>query len=91
MTDPTRPEEPDKHGPDEADKREPDKPRERDIEPFGFPFIRRKDRTPRPPRWQRVADEIAANRRGEYTVPTWVLALGLAVMLAVICGFLIFY
>ena len=42
-------------------------------------------------RRQRIADEIAANRRGEYTVPTWVLGLGLALMLAVICGFLLFY
>jgi hypothetical protein len=46
---------------------------------------------PTPSRRQRIADEIAANRRGEYTVPTWVLGLGLALMLAVICGFLLFY
>ncbi|HEX5596201.1 MAG TPA: hypothetical protein VFX61_09335 [Micromonosporaceae bacterium] len=25
-------------------------------------------------RRQKIADEIARNRRGEYTVPTWVLA-----------------
>ncbi|MEV4755049.1 hypothetical protein AB0J86_08040 [Micromonospora sp. NPDC049559] len=26
-------------------------------------------------RRQKIADEIARNRRGEYTVPTWVLTL----------------
>ncbi|MEV1288904.1 hypothetical protein [Micromonospora sp. NPDC049679] len=31
-------------------------------------------------RRQKVANEIARNRRGEYTVPTWVLALALALM-----------
>ncbi|SDY97298.1 hypothetical protein SAMN05444365_104376 [Micromonospora pattaloongensis] len=31
-------------------------------------------------RRQKIADEIARNRRGEYTVPTWVLALALVVM-----------
>jgi len=32
-------------------------------------------------RRQKIADEIARNRRGEYTVPTWVLAAVLAVFL----------
>jgi hypothetical protein len=32
-------------------------------------------------RREKVAAEIARNRRGEYTVPTWVLALVLAVIL----------
>jgi hypothetical protein len=76
---------PDQHEP------EPDQPRPRDIDPFRWPFSRRKDRPQRPSRRQRIADEIAANRRGEYTVPTWVLGLGLALMLVVICGFLLFY
>jgi hypothetical protein len=75
MTDPDRPD-------------QPDKPRLPDVDPFQWPFSRRRDR---PSRRQRIAEEIAANRRGEYVVPTWVLALGLAVMLAVICGFLFFY
>ncbi|GAA2145480.1 hypothetical protein [Glycomyces algeriensis] len=29
-------------------------------------------------RTTRIRDEIARNRRGEYTVPTWVLAVALA-------------
>ncbi|WP_416905044.1 hypothetical protein [Micromonospora echinospora] len=31
-------------------------------------------------RRQKIRDEIERNRRGEYTVPTWVLALALAAM-----------
>jgi hypothetical protein len=31
-------------------------------------------------RRQKVANEIARNRRGEYSVPTWVLALALVLM-----------
>jgi hypothetical protein len=71
-----------------TDPERPEKPKQPDVDPFAWPFGRRKDR---PSRRQRIADEIAANRRGEYAVPTWVLALGLALMLAVICGFLFFY
>ncbi|WBB81104.1 hypothetical protein O7606_06905 [Micromonospora sp. WMMD882] len=33
-------------------------------------------------RRNKIRDEIAANRRGEFTVPTWVLALVLVVLLA---------
>lgn len=41
---------------------------------------------PRPTNWmerrrQKIADEIARNRRGEYTVPTWVLFLALVAMI----------
>ncbi|WP_034594847.1 hypothetical protein [Hamadaea tsunoensis] len=40
------------------------------------------------PRWQRrqekIRDEIARNRRGEYTVPTWVLV---AALVGIIGGF----
>jgi len=32
-------------------------------------------------RRNRIAEEIARNRRGEYTVPTWVLALVLGLIL----------
>lgn len=32
-------------------------------------------------RRQKIAEEIARNRRGEYTVPTWVLALALLLIL----------
>ncbi|MFG3342006.1 hypothetical protein [Glycomyces sp. NPDC048151] len=34
-------------------------------------------------RTSRIREEIARNRRGEYTVPTWVLALALAAVIAV--------
>jgi hypothetical protein len=34
-------------------------------------------------RRQKIAGEIARNRRGEYTVPTWVLA---AILVAVLAG-----
>jgi hypothetical protein len=34
-------------------------------------------------RTTRIREEIARNRRGEYTVPTWVLALALAAVIAV--------
>jgi hypothetical protein len=33
-------------------------------------------------RKQKIANEIARNRRGDYSVPTWVLALILGVFLA---------
>ncbi|MEV1147577.1 hypothetical protein [Micromonospora sp. NPDC049799] len=32
-------------------------------------------------RRQKIRDEIDRNRRGEYTVPTWVLALALALII----------
>ncbi|HEX2144651.1 MAG TPA: hypothetical protein VHG10_09105, partial [Glycomyces sp.] len=34
-------------------------------------------------RTTRIREEIARNRRGEYTVPTWVLAVALAAVIAV--------
>ena len=34
-------------------------------------------------RTARIREEIARNRRGEYTVPTWVLALALAAVVGV--------
>lgn len=34
-------------------------------------------------RTTRIREEVARNRRGEYTVPTWVLALALAVVIGV--------
>jgi hypothetical protein len=40
-------------------------------------------------RKQKIADEIARNRRGEYTVPTWVLALILGVFLAAWIGLIV--
>jgi hypothetical protein len=40
-------------------------------------------------RRQKIADEIARNRRGEYTVPTWVLALTLVVILGAWIGLIV--
>jgi hypothetical protein len=57
-------------------------PPRRDL--FGRPFSDK-------PRWERrqerIREEIARNRRGEYTVPTWVLAVALA---AIVLGFVAF-
>lgn len=39
-------------------------------------------------RREKVVQEILANRRGEYRVPTWVLAVCLAVMIAAVVGVL---
>jgi hypothetical protein len=41
-------------------------------------------------RKQKIAEEIARNRRGEYSVPTWVLALILGVFLAAWIGLIAF-
>lgn len=40
-------------------------------------------------RKQKIADEISRNRRGEYSVPTWVLALILGVFLAAWIGLIV--
>lgn len=42
---------------------------------------------PKPMNWmerrrQKIAEEIARNRRGEYVVPTWVLAVTLVLVIA---------
>ncbi|QOC91639.1 hypothetical protein [Micromonospora craniellae] len=41
-------------------------------------------------RREKVRAEIERNRRGEYTVPTWVLALALALMVGGILALIIF-
>jgi hypothetical protein len=41
-------------------------------------------------RKQRIADEIARNRRGGHRVPTWVLALILGVFLAAWIALIVF-
>ena len=40
-------------------------------------------------RRDKIVAEIEANRRGEYTVPTWVLVVALIAMITVICTWLI--
>jgi hypothetical protein len=41
-------------------------------------------------RRDKIANEIARNRRGEYTVPTWVLAATLGVFVAAWVALIIF-
>jgi hypothetical protein len=41
-------------------------------------------------RRQKIIDEIERNRRGEYTVPTWVLTLALVLLVAGIAALVIF-
>lgn len=41
-------------------------------------------------RRQKIADEIARNRRGGHRVPTWVLAVALGVFLAAWIGLIVF-
>jgi hypothetical protein len=41
-------------------------------------------------RRQRIIDEIQRNRRGEYTVPTWVLTAALVLLVAGIAALVIF-
>ncbi len=41
-------------------------------------------------RRQRIVDEIERNRRGEYTVPTWVLTVALVALVAGIAALIIF-
>ena len=48
-----------------------------DLGPGDSGFTRR-----RKSRWEKVREEVEANRRGEYTVPTWVLFLALLAMIA---------
>jgi hypothetical protein len=60
-----------------------------DEDPFPPPFVLRW-------RWvqerrEKAVQEILANRRGEYRVPTWVLAVALALMIAVCLAVLLFY
>lgn len=42
-------------------------------------------------RQERIRAEIEANRRGEYTVPTWVLSLALALMVGALIAIVVFF
>ena len=59
-----------------------------DFDPFAGPFdqVRMAHRNRR----EKIVQEIMANRRGEFKVPTWVLALALAAMVLTIVGVLLF-
>jgi Rieske Fe-S protein len=51
-------------------------------------------RSEQKPNWierrrEKIVAEIHANRRGEYTVPTWVLAVALVAMIAAICTWML--
>jgi hypothetical protein len=60
----------------EHDESEPARPARR-VTPFGL-------------RRERIAAEIESNRRGEYAVPTWVLALILVLFVAGWAAWVIF-
>jgi len=42
-------------------------------------------------RRERIVQEVMANRRGEYRVPTWVLALCLALMIGAVVAVLVIW
>jgi hypothetical protein len=65
------------------------KPPPEKLNPFSNPLEVRKHWGRE--RREKIVQEILANRRGEYQVPTWVLGLCLAAMIAVILGVLILY
>ena len=60
----------------DADTEDPDAERARPRRGLLDPVELHRRRT------ARIREEIARNRRGEYTVPTWVLALALAGVIA---------
>jgi hypothetical protein len=41
-------------------------------------------------RRDKIVEEVQRNRRGEYTVPTWALAVALAAMIATVAALIIF-
>jgi hypothetical protein len=68
---------------------DPNLPPKSDDDPFPSPAVLRwrwmQDRR------EKAVQEIMANRRGEYRVPTWVLGLALALMVGGLFAFLILY
>ena len=60
-----------------TDPRPPEERRERTPDEVKANFMQR--------RRDKIVDEIQRNRRGEYTVPTWVLA---AILIAIVGGFI---
>jgi hypothetical protein len=61
-----------------TDPRPPEERRERTPDEVRANFMQR--------RRDKIVEEIQRNRRGEYTVPTWVLA---AVLVAIVGGFVL--
>ena len=57
------------------------------FDPFAGPF--EQARMAHQNRREKIVQEIMANRRGEYKVPTWVLALALVAMIVAICTVLL--
>ncbi|MQA24217.1 MAG: hypothetical protein GEU94_01825 [Micromonosporaceae bacterium] len=56
----------------------------------GQPDPTRPDTWRRRSRFDKIREEIEANRRGEYAVPTWVLALALVAMIAGLAALVIY-
>jgi hypothetical protein len=52
----------------------------------GLEFLTQRGRARR----EKIIAEIQANRRGEYTVPTWVLVVALVAMITAISAFALF-
>jgi hypothetical protein len=69
----------------DQDKRtpQPDRPGFGSVSPFDFGKQWGRERR------EKVVQEILANRRGEYRVPTWVLAVCLVLMIAAIVSVLV--
>ena len=61
-----------------TDPRPPEERRERTPDEVKANFMQR--------RRDKIVDEIQRNRRGEYSVPTWVLA---AILVAIVGGFIL--
>lgn len=61
-----------------TDPKPPEERRERTPDEVKSNFMQR--------RRDKIVEEIQRNRRGEYTVPTWVLA---ALLLAIVGGFIL--
>jgi hypothetical protein len=67
---------------------EPQGDKRRPIDPLtsGLEFLVQRGRERR----EKIIAEIQANRRGEYSVPTWVLVLALVAMIVAITAFALF-
>ncbi|MFK3985579.1 hypothetical protein ACI2K4_35100 [Micromonospora sp. NPDC050397] len=55
-----------------SEDRSPEEPPERNADQVRQGWVNR--------RREKIVEEIARNRRGEYTVPTWVLVLALVLL-----------
>jgi hypothetical protein len=66
---------------------QPHREQPEEFDPFAGPF--EQARMAHRNRREKIIQEIMANRRGEFRVPTWMLAVALVVMIVGICGVLL--